>query len=133
MRLTLEWVDHRLEYHNLQQGSAANILDSEEMKNIWTPGLVFINTEDKQVTTIRWKSEIGVKILGNGSQSRAGVADETNIFKGKENTLVWTENYLKAMKCVFNLDMFPFDMQVTHLFVLITMQCSTFSRAAAST
>ena len=112
--LSMEWVDHRLEYHNLHQGSAANILDSEEMENIWTPGIVFTNTEDRQVTTPSWQSHIGVKILGNVSQSVIAIADETNIYKGDENTLAWTEIYLKSMKCVFYLEMFPFDMQVIH-------------------
>ena len=42
--------------------------------------------------------------------------EDFNIFKGKENSILWTEDYSKSLKCVFNLEMFPFDMQVTQYF-----------------
>ena len=113
MTLEMEWVDHRLEYHNLHKGSELNILSDDDLQNIWTPSLIFVNTEDRYVTRVSYESEVGVKILGNSTKSGVDVADEIRIFKGEENPLVWTQKFVKSIKCVFNLEMFPFDIQVT--------------------
>ena len=111
--LAMEWKDHRLEYHNLKHGPSDNILAAHELQNIWTPSLVFENTEGREVTSLSLKSEVEVRRSGNFSRSKIDVVDEINIFKGEENDLIWTENYSKSFKCVFNLEMFPFDIQVT--------------------
>ena len=109
----MEWVDHRLEYHNLHQGAAPNILAHHELQKIWTPSLVFANTENREVTSLNHLSEVMVRKVGNATKSNIGVPEEISIYKGEENSLVWTENYVKTIKCVFNLEMFPFDIQVT--------------------
>ena len=111
--LTMEWQDHRLEYHNLKMGLSVNILDVYEVQKIWTPSLVFENTEDREVTSLSFKSQVEVRIMGNVNSSKIDVADEINISKGEENPFLWTEIYLKSLKCVFDLEMFPFDIQVT--------------------
>ena len=111
--LMLEWKDHRLEYHNLKQGFAGNTLSEFERQNIWTPTLVFENTEHKDITTLNTKSQVKVTRFGNYSRSNLDVVEEFDIFKGEENSILWTEDYSKSLKCVFDLEMFPFDMQVT--------------------
>ena len=113
--LEMEWMDPRLEYHNLHPGPGVNILPYDELKNIWTPSLVFVNTENTDTTRLSYESEVSVAILGNSTRSGIDVAEEINIFKGNENLLIWSENYIKTVKCVFNLEMFPFDIQVTQL------------------
>ena len=112
--LTMEWKDHRLEYHNLKLGPFDNILGAHELQNIWTPSIVFENTEDREVSSLSLQSQVEVRRSGNFSRSKIDVVDEINIFKGEENDLIWTENYSKSLKCVFNLEMFPFDIQVTY-------------------
>ena len=111
----MEWKDHRLEYHNLKLGPAGNSLSDFEMKNIWVPTLVFENTEHKDVTTLNSDSQVKISRFGNFSRSELDVVEEFDIFKGKENSLLWTENYSKSFKCIFNMKMFPFDIQVTHI------------------
>ena len=113
LRLEIEWVDHRLDYHHLQQGGAPNILAESELDNIWIPSLVFANTENREVTRLISGSEVKVKILGNASKSGLDLVDEIYIFKGNENPLIWTERYQQSIKCIFSLEMFPFDIQVT--------------------
>lgn len=113
LRLDLEWMDHRLEYHHLQRGGAPNILAESELHNIWIPSLVFANTENREVTRLNPGSEVKVKILGNASKSGLDLVDEIDIFKGSENPLIWTERYQQSIKCIFSLEMFPFDIQVT--------------------
>ena len=116
MQLTLEmeWVDHRLEYHNLDKGAGLDFLSYDELQNIWTPSLIFINTEERDITRLSYESEVGVRLSGNSTRSGEDVAHEIRIFKGEENPLIWTEKFVKSMKCIFNLEMFPFDIQVTH-------------------
>ena len=111
--LAMEWQDHRLEYHNIKHGPSVNILDVYELQKIWTPLLVFENIEDRAVTSLSFKSQVEVRIMGNVSRSKIDIVDEINIFKGEENPLLWTENYLKSLKCVVDLEMYPFDIQVT--------------------
>ena len=109
----MEWKDHRLEYRNLKQGAAGNTLSEFALRNIWTPSLVFVNTENKDVTNLNSNSHLKVSRFGNFSRSKLEVVEEFNIFKGEENSILWTEDYSKSLKCVFNLEMFPFDKQVT--------------------
>ena len=39
------------------------------------------------------------------------VVDETKIFKGSENTIIYERNYMKTFICKFNMEMYPFDTQ----------------------
>jgi hypothetical protein len=111
--LMMEWKDHRLEYHNLKQGPAGNTLSEFEQRNIWTPLIVCVNTENKDVTNLSSNSHLKISRFGNYSRSKLEVVEEFNIFKGEDNSVLWTEDYSKSLKCVFNLGMFPFDKQVT--------------------
>ena len=102
-----------MEYHNLKKGPEGNTLSEFEQRNIWTPSIVFVNTENKVVTNLNSNSHLKVGRFGNFSRSKLEVVEEFNIVKGGENYILWTEDYSKSLKFVFNLEMFPFDKQVT--------------------
>ena len=109
--VTMKWTDYRLEYHNLKQTN--NILGAHEIQKMWTPLVVFENTEEREGTKLSSDSEVEVRRLGNFSRSKIEDVEEINIFKGDENHLQWNENHAKSFKCVFKLEMYPFDVQVT--------------------
>ena len=44
------------------------------------------------------------------------MVDETEIFKGKENTLIMTQSYTHEFQCIYLLGRYPFDTQVTIAF-----------------
>ena len=49
LRMTLRWVDSRLEFLDLKHEENLNKLTPEEMAEIWMPVLVFTNTKNRQV------------------------------------------------------------------------------------
>ena len=55
---------------------------------------------------------VNVKREGNVTRSGFEVLDETNLFKGKENSLIMTQSYTHDFQCVYQLQRYPFDTQV---------------------
>ena len=51
-RLTLSWRDLRLRYKNLKEQQFLNTVHSDESAKIWTPKLVFYNTEEMVETEV---------------------------------------------------------------------------------
>ena len=57
-KLYLEWLDSRVTFYNLHGNQGLNTLVQEEKQKIWTPSMIFDNTEDK----IRTKTDAEVLI-----------------------------------------------------------------------
>ena len=53
LKLTVEWIDSRLEFVNLKNKQEMNTLTPEELDQIWMPTLVFSNTQNKQLAYFR--------------------------------------------------------------------------------
>ena len=85
--LYLEWFDSRIRFFNLHPKQGLNSLIFEEKQKIWTPSMVFDNTDEKTMTEIEKKLLLSVKREGNFSKSTIGDPDNTLIFKGDENPL----------------------------------------------
>ena len=49
-RISLQWKDNRATYYNLKPASYLNALSLEEIKSLWLPLVVYVNT-DQQLTT----------------------------------------------------------------------------------
>ena len=49
---------------------------------------------------------------GNFTRSGLEVVDESEMFKGSENTLSMKQTYTHKFQCNYNLDRYPFDTQV---------------------
>ena len=111
-KLMIEWKDHRLEFHNIKSEPGGNILRSSELEKIWTPTIIFENTDGKAETRVDENSQIMIMKTGNFTLSNLGIMEEFKSFKGTENSLLMIESYFKTIKCDFNLEMFPFDIQV---------------------
>ena len=48
LKLTVEWIDSRLNYVDLKREKNLNRLKPQEIQNIWMPTLVFTNTKMRQ-------------------------------------------------------------------------------------
>ena len=55
--------------------------------------------------------------VGNFTRSDITVLDEIEIIKGEENSLVMEQAYTLEFQCVYQLDKYPFDTQVTVIYV----------------
>ena len=93
-----------------------NALSFEEINRLWLPLLVYTNTDHQKTTRIvddwEWSTYVSVKREGNFTRSGYEMLDETEIFRGEENTLVMTQSYTHEFQCIYQLGRYPFDTQV---------------------
>jgi hypothetical protein len=114
-RLKLEWFDFRVKYENLKKERAANSLTLEEVNKLWIPNLVFENTPLNEAVEGTKDSELTLTREGDFVRSGLEEANEINIFDGSYNRITFEQIYSKKFKCVYRLQMYPFDTQVNAL------------------
>ena len=66
MAVTIEWVDPRIKFLHLKKDENRNILTSEEMKQLWMPSIVFVNT--KYSLQLDFHEGYGIVEIQNGKQ-----------------------------------------------------------------
>ena len=132
-RFLMVWYDYRLKYHNLKRKRSLNSLSREEIERLWIPFVVFSNTENQEATKGGDETEVTVSREGDFTESSFNVMDEINIFEGLDNGIMFQQVYSKTLKCVYQLQLYPFDTQVQktihNTFYLCTV--CTFKRAPA--
>ena len=111
-RFLMVWYDYRLKYHNLKQKRSLNSLSREEIERLWIPFVVFSNTENQEATKGGDETEVTITREGQFTESPVHVIDEINIFKGVDNGITFQQVYSKTLKCVYQLQLYPFDTQV---------------------
>ena len=115
-KITLEWTENRATYHNLKNKTSLNALVQEDYDTLWLPLVTYDNTDQKATTRLgnSWEWSTYVTILRQGSFTRSGLneLDETEIFKGEENSLRMQQTYTHQFQCVYDLTHYPFDTQV---------------------
>ena len=85
---------------------------------LWLPKVVYENTDQKETTRLgefgngEWDTDVIVNREGNSSNPELSVLDETEIFKGGENSLVMIQTYTHNFQCNYQLSAYPFDTQV---------------------
>ena len=62
LKVTVEWIDSRLEYYHLKSNSDFNTLTPKEVDKIWIPTLVFTNTKNRQMASFRSSSNAKIHI-----------------------------------------------------------------------
>ena len=60
-----------------------------------------------------WKTIVVVKKEGNFTRSDLSFVDETEIFRGSENSLIMNQTYTHEFQCLYNLKHYPFDTQAS--------------------
>ena len=116
-QIILEWKENRATYYNLKSESYLNALSQDEIKTLWLPLVVYLNTDQQETTRLgenwEWSTFVNVK----RDRSDYEVLDETNLFKGDENSLIMTQSYTHDFQCVYQLQRYPFDTQVCNLVI----------------
>ena len=92
-KLYMEWFDSRVTFYNLHKDSGLNTLVEEEKKKIWTPSLIFDNTDQKVRTRTDEESLISVKREGNFSRNTIDNIDNVYIYHGSKNPLEMSRVY----------------------------------------
>ena len=111
--MTIMWYETRAIYHNLKSDKSQNMLEEDDVSQIWTPNLVFQNSKNKENTKSGLsKSKLFVLREGSGIPSEMDIVDEIEIFKGGENPIVTTQSIKFDCQCDYNFLFFPFDTQV---------------------
>ena len=82
-----EWFDPRIEYYNLHKNQGLNTLVQDEKQLIWTPTLIFDNTDEKTRTTTDRESTISIKREGTFVKNTLESIDNVYIFQGLHNPL----------------------------------------------
>ena len=86
-KIYMEWFDSRVAFYNLHENQGLNNLVQAKKRNIWTPFLIFDNTDNKLRTLNDEESHISVKRKGNFSRSTMSTVDNVYIYRGDENPL----------------------------------------------
>ena len=117
--IMLKWKENRVRYNNLKRADALNALSEEDIQKLWLPEVIYENTDQKESTRLgefgagEWKTNMIVtREEENGLMSGLDVVDETEVFRGSENSLVMNQTYTHTFQCNFELSRYPFDLQV---------------------
>lgn len=81
--LSMSWFDSRINFLNIKNQTLLNIVQFAEMKNIWTPTIDFINTEDSHSTIVDEKATLFISKLTNEAQWDTAAPSEsmyTNLY-----------------------------------------------------
>ena len=114
--ITLIWKENRATFYNLKTLTALNSLSDADIGKLWLPLVTYDNTDQKETTRLgnSWEWRTFVTVLRQGGFSRNWLEelDETEIFKGDENSLRMQQTYTHNFQCVYDLQEYPFDTQV---------------------
>ena len=86
-KLYVEWFDSRITFYNLHGNQGLNSLIQREKEEIWTPSLVFDNTDQKIRTITDAESSISVRREGNLTRNRVDNVDNAYLYHGENNPL----------------------------------------------
>ena len=110
-QLSLNWKDARVLYYNLKFDEALNSLSAEEKLTLWTPTIVFWNTEQQLKTLNDDNSFASVKRAGNGTIIDRSMNEDIEVFTGSENVITFSRIYSIKFHCEYQMAWYPFDVQ----------------------
>ena len=80
-KISLQWMDARVSFYNIKVDENMNSLSLDEQLALWTPTIVFWNTE-KQLKTVNDKNTFAsVRRSGSGSLIAREVNEDIEIFR----------------------------------------------------
>ena len=116
--IIMKWKENRATYLNLKHRDSLNALMQNHFEKLWLPIVIYENTDQKETTRLgehgngEWDTRVIVRKEGNPTLSGPDTLDETEIFTGKDNSLVMSQIYTHAFQCAYRLSAYPFDTQV---------------------
>ena len=116
--ITLEWRENRVVYQNLKKESSMNALSTNDIQQLWLPNVIYDNTDQKEMTRLGalWEWVTPVTVIREEDYSKRSGPEEVHeieIFNGEENRLMMQQIYTHQFQCVYQLQLYPFDTQVT--------------------
>ena len=90
--ISMSWYEtDRITYHNLKEKLSLNALSDDEMAELWTPYVIYTNTDDNEATTVNHKFKdikTSMIVAREGSLTRSTIesVDEIELFKVTYNT-----------------------------------------------
>ena len=97
--LDLSWIDSRLEYTNLNNITGLNMLSENKMSAIWSPLVVFENTNEKFKTIVDEETYVQIKKIGDYTLSQKSNAENAKLYKGSENEILMLRYYREIFIC----------------------------------
>ena len=109
--ISFTWNEKRVIFENLKDDMMMNKLSAFEKTTLWVPKLVFQNTLNEEKTVVDEESDLLVKKMGGFEFAGTEMVDESRIYKGHENPLIYKRSYLKTFECQYDMALYPFDTQ----------------------
>ena len=131
LKLDLDWIDTRLTWMNLYKDKSLNMLFGYEKSMIWTPEIIFVNTENEETTKADNSSKITIDKISSFELDELDL-HETAYFPGSENPLTYSRIFSLDFKCSFELRRYPFDTQTCEIEMAVTFAESKFVRLIPS-
>ena len=110
-KISLQWMDARVSFYNIKSDENMNSLSMEEQLALWTPTIVFWNTEEQLKTVNDRNTFASVRRLGKGSLIAREVNEDIEVFKGSENEITISRVYSIKFFCEYQMAWYPFDQQ----------------------
>ena len=112
--LITNWKDSRLTFHNLKRQEEMNIVTEDQKAEIWTPKLIFANTNDDDETITDDRAVLKIIPDTKFAFSAADLTslDNINIFNGDLSSLEMTRSYSTKFICDYDMSWYPFDSQI---------------------
>ena len=117
-RITLQvrWKDIRLYYDDLKDGM--NILDQNEMDQIWRPSLILSNSGEMLYVLDNAHHFVQISRTSSGTLVDDQNLHESLRYLGSENDILMTARFETEFSCIFTLENYPFDSQFCSIDVL---------------
>ena len=80
-KISLQWMDARVSFYNIKADETMNSLSLDEQLTLWTPTIVFWNTEQQLKTVNDMNTFASVRRSGNGSIIAREINEDIEVFR----------------------------------------------------
>ena len=80
-KISLQWMDARVAFYNIKIDETMNSLSLTEQTKLWTPTIVFWNTEKQLKTVNDMNTFASVKRSGKGSLIAREINEDIEVFR----------------------------------------------------
>ena len=122
LKVEMIWYDSRILFRNLKLKQENNQLSAKEIKKIWTPKLLFLNSDQGSIEAgqrnnmakLEFSGRGYVDIIRKGKRQKNNLdeLDEDYVYPGDENPIRMENWMFVVLDCKFHLEMYPFDNQI---------------------
>ena len=92
-----------------------NVIDKTMSEKLWIPSLIFPQSEGNIILNVDESSFMFVVKNGSGNVSGSEYTDESLVYKGQENWILFFKKLQLKHQCHFNFAHYPFDTQKCHI------------------